>query len=124
MSYLITTSNTCNGSLTGFKAYQEGYVFTPTEATATRYVCFRSVDNSDSTNVAYASAQLVASQTPPETPPVETPPVDAPATSEIPNLSDDGGGSSLTLIVGISLILTTGVLIFASAKAKTSSRRD
>ena len=124
MAYLITSGNTCNGSLTGFKAYQEGYVFTPTEATATRYVCFRSVESADATNVAYASAQLVASQTPPETPPVETPPVEPPVTSEIPNLSDDDEGSSLTLIVGISLILTTGVLIFASAKAKTSSRRD
>ena len=122
MAYLITSGNTCNHSLTGFKAYQEGYVFTPTEATATRYVCFRSVDNSDSTNVAYASAQLVASQTPPETPPVETLPVDAPVTSEIPNLSDDETGS-LSLAVIVGLLVTTVVLVFVLTKIIPAKKR-
>ena len=123
MSYLITSSNTCNHSLTGFKAYQEGYVFTPTEATATRYVCFRSVESADATNVAYASAQLVASQTPPETPPVETEtPAPTTTTSEIPDLSDDETGS-LSLAVIISLLVTTVVLVFVLTKIGSAKKR-
>ena len=60
MSYRVQPTTSCPGSAaSGFKAYQEGTALVPAGIDSDYYVCFRSVDKDDSTNVAYAVSELV-----------------------------------------------------------------
>ena len=61
MSYMVRSDDTCDDTTKGtFNAYQEGTpLVTPATVNYDHYVCFKSADNDDPDNVAYAVSELV-----------------------------------------------------------------
>ena len=73
MSYMVRSDDTCDDTAEGtFNVYQEGTALVaPADVDNDYYVCFRSVANNDSNNVAYAVSELVVVETEPEPDPAE-----------------------------------------------------
>ena len=71
MFYRIQTDDACDSTFEdAFNAYQEGTVLNPTVG-GDYYVCFRSVDNDDSNNVAYSVSALVVVEIAPGSQPAD-----------------------------------------------------